>query len=318
MPFSDQAMRELRRFAIRNHGVFKPGDAAQFGVTEHQLRRGFAQQLWVPYRGALILSEAPDSYQARLAADLLRSGGTAAVTGPSALRLYGFGTPPQDPWHRRFPHPTGASFISVPTGFHAQIADVVFLRETEFPAPIEVVGTLPVVARDRAIIDTVRLLGWVRSRNVVFRALQVGWVSAATLGDAAETLKRRKGNRELRRAAAAASSGSHAQSELLAQRLLRRSGLRDFEANFEVRDAHGLIGYVDIAFVAARVAVEIDGQAWHVDNSRFQNDRRRQNRLTNAGWQVLRFTWSDLKDRPSEVIRIVTEALASADTDLVW
>ena len=58
---------------------------------------------------------------------------------------------------------------------------------------------------------------------------------------------------------------------------------------------------IDLAFPAQRVAVEIDGWAWHVDAERFREDRRKQNALVRAGWDPLRFTWHDLDGRPSEV-----------------
>jgi very-short-patch-repair endonuclease len=51
---------------------------------------------------------------------------------------------------------------------------------------------------------------------------------------------------------------------------------------------------IDVAFPEAKVAVEIDGWAWHVDHARFVGDRRKQNALVRAGWVVLRFTWHDL------------------------
>ena len=40
---------------------------------------------------------------------------------------------------------------------------------------------------------------------------------------------------------------------------------------------------IDLAFPAQKVAVEVDGWAWHVDVDRFRNDRRKQNALVRAG-----------------------------------
>ena len=72
------------------------------------------------------------------------------------------------------------------------------------------------------------------------------------------------------------------------------------------------MGVLDFAFVAQRVAIEIDGRAWHTASDRFQNDRSRQNRLVLLGWTVLRFTWADLIERPDEVIRQVCLAVQAA------
>jgi very-short-patch-repair endonuclease len=58
--------------------------------------------------------------------------------------------------------------------------------------------------------------------------------------------------------------------------------------------------------------IEIDGWAFHSDQERFQRDRSRQNRLVAAGWTVLRFTWSDLKDRPEAFVAAIRTALMIA------
>ena len=61
-----------------------------------------------------------------------------------------------------------------------------------------------------------------------------------------------------------------------------------------------------------RLAIEIDGWAWHHSPDRFQRDRAKQNQLVGAGWTVLRFTWFDLTNRPDDVIRQVRAALDNA------
>ena len=50
---------------------------------------------------------------------------------------------------------------------------------------------------------------------------------------------------------------------------------------------------IDVAFREQRIAIEVDGFAYHSDRARFQRDRSRQNLLVGLGWTVLRFTWDD-------------------------
>lgn len=66
---------------------------------------------------------------------------------------------------------------------------------------------------------------------------------------------------------------------------------------------------LDFAFVVRRIAIEVDGWAWHSDVARFRHDRQRQNALVLAGWTVLRFTWHDLTQRPATVIAEIRAAL---------
>lgn len=69
---------------------------------------------------------------------------------------------------------------------------------------------------------------------------------------------------------------------------------------------------IDMAFPASRVAVEVDGWAWHVDAERFRADRRKGNAITRGSWDLLRFTWHDLDGRPAESVAEISETLALA------
>lgn len=90
-------------------------------------------------------------------------------------------------------------------------------------------------------------------------------------------------------AVAAGRAASHA--ERLLVRLLRAAQVTGWKLGYPV---HGYL--VDVAFPAQRVAIEVDGWAWHMTADRFVDDRRRQNTVVNLHWTVLRFTWHDLVD----------------------
>ena len=94
--------------------------------------------------------------------------------------------------------------------------------------------------------------------------------------------------------------------------LLRSGGITGWEANVPIRDHEGLIGVGDIVFRRAKVVIEVDGWAFHVSPAAFQRDRARQNRLVAAGWTVLRFTWRDITERPSLVIRTIRNVVRVA------
>jgi very-short-patch-repair endonuclease len=102
----------------------------------------------------------------------------------------------------------------------------------------------------------------------------------------------------------AAGDNTHSHAERLLVGILRRAGITGWRANYPVG------GYrVDVAFRAAKVAVEVDGFAFHSDHEAFQNDRVRQNSLALAGWQVLRFTWVDLAEYPERVLATILAAI---------
>jgi very-short-patch-repair endonuclease len=95
--------------------------------------------------------------------------------------------------------------------------------------------------------------------------------------------------------------GAAADSERVLHRLLRRAGVRGWIPNHPVWVGGSLLGVIDVAIPARRIAIEVDGMAYHTDVDRFQRDRSKHNALTALGWTVLRFTWADLTQRPDYV-----------------
>jgi very-short-patch-repair endonuclease len=83
----------------------------------------------------------------------------------------------------------------------------------------------------------------------------------------------------------------------------------------EVRDSTGvLLGFADMAWPSADLLAEADGRGPHGTPEAVFADRRRQNRLVNAGWQILRFTWKDTLS-PDYVPFMVRAALRSRAVD---
>ncbi|MDG4807080.1 hypothetical protein O7634_09980 [Micromonospora sp. WMMD1120] len=80
----------------------------------------------------------------------------------------------------------------------------------------------------------------------------------------------------------------------------------------EVRDDDGyLVGVGDLGWRGPRVIAEADGRGPHGAPAAVFADRRRQNQLVNAGWTVLRFTWSDTL-RPDYIPWTVRQAITTA------
>src|SRR5262249_6451131 len=119
------------------------------------------------------------------------------------------------------------------------------------------------------------------------------------------------GNQALRGLLAAIRPGAHSTAERLLHGLLDDAGLTGWRPQHTIALPSGRVT-VDVAFPDRRVAVEVDGWAWHTDPEQFQRDRSRQNELVTAGWTVLRFTWLDLTERPDLVLDTLCNTLAAA------
>src|SRR4030095_13158663 len=87
----------------------------------------------------------------------------------------------------------------------------------------------------------------------------------------------------------------------------RRAGLPRPKAQHRVFDDDGLIARVDFAYPELKLAIEYDG-AWHGRPGELGRDRRRLNRLSDAGGRVLFVTAADLHD-PERLARTIRRAI---------
>jgi very-short-patch-repair endonuclease len=169
---------------------------------------------------------------------------------------------------------------------------------------------LPVTSRVRSALDHLAESDLVEATTFADRAISQGWLG---IPDLERRLQRPlSGNSKLRKVMRTLVTGAEAESERRLHRLLRAHGITGWTANHPVRVAGALVARLDIAFVSARIAIEVDGFAYHHDRQRFQRDRTRQNELVNLGWTVYRFTWQDITAHPERVIATVRIALSRA------
>jgi very-short-patch-repair endonuclease len=169
---------------------------------------------------------------------------------------------------------------------------------------------LPVTSRPDTIVDLLRSESAPVARNLLDRSLQQRWIDLEFLESAVDQGWGMAGNAQLRRLIAQAEPGAEAESERRLHLLLRRARLAGWVAQHPVRLSAGF-AYLDVAFPAKRLAIEVDGRRFHDERSdAFERDRARQNELVALGWVVLRFTWRMLVDDPSGVIVEISQILA--------
>jgi very-short-patch-repair endonuclease len=120
----------------------------------------------------------------------------------------------------------------------------------------------------------------------------------------------RRGNAQRRQLLIESRTNPWSAAERRAHRLLHQEGIEGWTANYPIAIS-GYPYWVDIAFPAHRLAIEIDGREFHEGAEVFESDRYRQNDLINAGWRVLRFTPHMLAHRPAIVVATIRRALQS-------
>jgi very-short-patch-repair endonuclease len=285
-------------------GVVRREQLAELGVSPRTLSRRIADGLWEP-RGkrALVFAGTARGLltDSLVAAHALYP--TGVLTGFSALVVRG--ELEADPWEAVPADPQ--PWVLYP---HHNRLPVRTIRE--LPCGRHVVAGVPVVARDRALLDLARFLPPEVARRLVFRAAQVrGSASTVALLQRADGLPPGyRGARQVGALVADLGTGAHSDAENLLVSLLVEAGFTGYVVNLPVRMGSA-VARIDVAFPQARLAIEVDGWAFHSSRQRFQHDRTRQNRIVAAGWRVLRFTWEDLTQRPDQVLRRIAELLGS-------
>ena len=93
--------------------------------------------------------------------------------------------------------------------------------------------------------------------------------------------------------------------------ITRGLGIPDPDTNaFVMLDDGGPPIKADFVWRDQRVIVEADSKKWHNTRQRFEQDRVRDQRLTAAGWTIIRTTWKQMTQRPHELRPLLLKLLA--------
>jgi very-short-patch-repair endonuclease len=160
---------------------------------------------------------------------------------------------------------------------------------------------LPVTTAARTLLDLGRAADRAEFEDAVVAALRRRLVTRDSLR---EMVARHPRHRAAAALAAfigdAAATASRSDAERRIRALCASGGLPAPEVNAQV---HGF--EVDLFFRPQRVAIEMDGFAFHNSEQDFHRDRRRDSVLAAAGILVIRVTWRQLtRERDATLVRI--------------
>ncbi len=177
------------------------------------------------------------------------------------------------------------------------------------PRDVTICAQLPVTAPLRTCLDLARRLPLVEAVAALDSALHLKMVSLPQLRESVGRLSRLKGLPGARRVIELVEPGAESPMESRLRMILVLGGLPRPRVQVEIRNAaERFLGRPDLFYPAARLAIEYDG-ATHRD--RLVADNRRQNRLQQAGYRLLRYTAPDVYDRPHVILDEVRTQLAA-------
>lgn len=271
------------------------------GMTPRQVTGAVDQGAWERlYRGVYHLRGSPMTPHATLLAACLATGGRASHQ--SAAWLWSL-----------LPAPPTRPTVSVRATAWARKSGVIVHRAEDLragPAPTWL--GVPCTGPVRTVVD----LAGVVNRRCLDEAVDVGLAQRRfTLDDLAIELARRSRRgrpgvgvlRDVLHERGYLGAPNPSVLESLVLRLLARGGIRPCGVEVEVLGKEGRYR-LDIA-LADRVAMEVDGYAFHADPVAMTRDHRRRNDLSRLGWTVLVFTWLDVTREGERVLRTIRETL---------
>jgi hypothetical protein len=164
----------------------------------------------------------------------------------------------------------------------------------------------------RATVDLMRRLPYAEAVVVADAVQHAGLLTAEQIADELPAHRGLRGIRQAERALELSSPLAESPPESRLRVTLVLGGLEPVP-QYDVRTADGRwLARVDLAFPAARVAIEYDGRDIHSQFDVFTRDRQRQNDLVAAGWVVLRYTAEDLRLRRHAIVAEVRRAVLAA------
>jgi hypothetical protein len=295
MPESDDAARAVEQIASRQCGIISRSQALTAGLTAVQVRSRVDRGTWLRVApGVLGFPGHRDSLDRRCWVALLHAGADAVLSHGSAGRLQGM-----------WPIDDGPVELIVPRGHTRPLVGTRRHR----PRVLEVrhvhqVHGLAMTTPARTIVDLSARVRGHRLAEIVEHCEVEGICKLLTVGAELGRTRRRGVPGVARLEAVLDHLGDgepvpHSELERIGDAVRRRAGLPEPMHEHPLPSARGRRGFVDRAFVDARLLVEYDGRRWHTRRSQMAKDHQRDLEVSALGWHPLRLTWEQLVDDPS-------------------
>ncbi|MGV0799677.1 hypothetical protein A5633_18750 [Mycolicibacterium elephantis] len=278
----------------RHDGVITLAQARSAGLTHKVVQRRVASGRWrrcTP--GVYFVEDRLFTDAARIRAAVWGYGPQAAASGLTAAW-----------WHGLSRFAPDLVEVTVPRNSHGRRHDGSRVRRRDLePSDVVERDGLRLTALDLTVLEAaVQRGGGARLMDSALqRHVDLGQLWRAQLRN-----KGRYGSPRARRLLYAASDGARSEAERLLLKLLRDARITGWKANYPFGPYQ-----IDVAFPALKIAIEVDGWAFHSDEEAFQRDRTRQNHLILNSWHVLRFTWLDLVEYPQRVVAAIRSAISA-------
>lgn len=302
----DAADLRLRQWAHdQSTPVISRRQALCLGFTDRMIKRRTDLGWWRRIKpGVFDVSGQPDDWRSTLAAVV--SALPAVASHHTAAQLHGFpGTP------------RGRVVVTVPHRTTHLYPGVEVHQSTDLVA--DYVGTvdgIPTTTPERTVVDLAACHRLAFMVGLVERLIVANRLSLNGLLRVAGQLGRRgrPGTVMMRQVIEAVAPDVDlldSELERIVLDLIRSAGLALPELQRPIPWRTSRPGRLDMVYMPGRLIIECDGRLWHTAAQVFEDDRRRDNEATVAGWRVIRVTWKMINEHPHEFVALLRGALAA-------
>jgi hypothetical protein len=289
-------------FARTRHGVVTTSELGAFGLSPAAVARRAADgRLFRQHRGVYSVGRPDLTVAGRRMAAVLACGPDAVLSHRSSAAQHGLLTD-----ERQRPD------VTIPGPRARPRPGVRVHSSTTLTAPdITTVDDIPCTSVARTLVD----VGEREPARLVERAIDqaevLGVFDLRAISEALERAGPRRGPGVLKGILAELGQPTLTDRELeeLMLELIRAAGLPQPAVNAWIT-GDGWAYKADFLWRVERLVVETDSRAFHSSRRAFEHDRLRDQRLTLAGYTVVRFTWRQLLREPHRVQTVVRDLLA--------
>lgn len=240
----------------------------------------------------------------RLRAALAFAGPDAALSHLSAAPIWRIHIPENQHVH-----------ILIPRAADHRTTKFVVLHRypgTELPSELLAYSAgLPAVRPAPTVVDCWSILDRGHRRDLVIRAVRDRRVAPEDIRRIAEQRPLLRGRAELIELAEQLRAGAHSELEIFGlRRVFEHPSLPRPHRQFVVV-VDGSRYVLDVAWPELKLAVELDGAAFHGGTAQRERDVRRDAALATLGWQVIRVTYARITSDPDAVRRDLATIIAA-------
>jgi predicted transcriptional regulator of viral defense system len=298
--FRDEPHREMAiaRLAERQHGLVTLTQLQFLGLSRSAVaKRARDGRLTRIHRGVYAVGHGRLTLRGHWLAAVLAYGPKAVLSQRSAAALHGIRPDNRPKTDVTLPSRSARSRPGIDV--HAST--------TLEPADLTTIAGIPCTTLPRTLLDLAEV---VDERAVEKAVNQAEVLRRFDLRAVEEVLSRASGRRGaavLKRVLGNYDGPTLTDRELEERflALCRKASVPRPEVNEWITLGEGIAYKVDFLWRAERLGVETDGWGSHGTRRAFESDRRRDRRLSLAGWTIVRFTWRDVERAPAEVTETV-------------